>query len=148
MSTVNRVIIVGNLGAKPEVRYTSNGQAVASMSVATSDKWTSKDGQQNERTTWHRVQVWGKQAETCAQHLDKGRSVYIEGSYESREYETNGGDKRTVYEVRADRVVFLGGRTTDHDRAPRVEQWTSSAPRSAAATQVQDSDASDDPIPF
>ena len=148
MSTVNRVIIVGNLGAKPEVRYTSNGQAVASMSVATSDKWTSKDGQQNERTTWHRVQVWGKQAETCAQHLDKGRSVYLEGSYESREYETNGGDKRTVYEVRADRVVFLGGRTTEHDRAPRVEQWTSSAPRSAAATQVQDSDASDDPIPF
>ena len=118
------------------------------MSVATSDKWTSKDGQQNERTTWHRVQVWGKQAETCAQHLDKGRSVYLEGSYESREYETNGGDKRTVYEVRADRVVFLGGRTTEHDRAPRVEQWTSSAPRSAAATQVQDSDASDDPIPF
>lgn len=148
MSTVNRVIIVGNLGSKPEVRYTSNGQAVASMSVATSDKWTSKDGQQNERTTWHRVQVWGKQAETCAQHLDKGRSVYIEGSYESREYETNGGEKRTVYEVRADRVVFLGGRTTEHDRAPRVEQWTSSAPRSAAATQVQDSDASDDPIPF
>ena len=148
MSTVNRVIIVGNLGAKPEVRSTSNGQAVAGMSVATSDKWTSKDGQQNERTTWHRVQVWGKQAETCAQHLDKGRSVYIEGSYESREYETNGGEKRTVYEVRADRVVFLGGRTTEHDRAPRVEQWTSSAPRSAAATQVQDSDASDDPIPF
>lgn len=148
MSTVNRVIIVGNLGSKPEVRYTSNGQAVASMSVATSDKWTSKDGQQNERTTWHRVQVWGKQAETCAQHLDKGRSVYIEGSYESREYETNGGEKRTVYEVRADRVVFLGGRTTEHDRAPRVEQWTSSAPRSSAPTQVQDSDASDDPIPF
>lgn len=148
MSTVNRVIIVGNLGAKPEVRYTSNGQAVASMSVATSDKWTSKDGQQNERTTWHRVNIWGKQAETCAQHLDKGRSVYLEGSYESREYETNGGEKRTVYEVRADRVVFLGGRTTEHDRAPRVEQWTSSAPRSAAATKVQDSDASDDPIPF
>lgn len=148
MSTVNRVIIVGNLGSKPEVRYTSNGQAVASMSVATSDKWTSKDGQQNERTTWHKVQVWGKQAETCGQHLDKGRSVYIEGSYESREYETNGGDKRTVYEVRADRVVFLGGRTTEHDRAPRVEQWTSSAPRSTAATQVQDSDIGDDPIPF
>jgi single-strand DNA-binding protein len=110
MASVNKVILVGNLGRDPELRYTQNGQAVANFSVATTDRWNSKEGQREERTEWHRIVAWGKTAELCAQYLSKGRSVYIEGRIQSREWEDREGQKRNTTEIVAQTVQFLGGR--------------------------------------
>jgi single stranded DNA-binding protein (ssb) len=113
MASVNKVIIVGNLGRDPEVRYTTSGQAVANFSVATSDRWTDKSsGQPQERTEWHRIVVWGKQAENCGKYLKKGRSVYIEGRLQTRDYADpkDSTQKRYVTEIIANQVQFLGGR--------------------------------------
>lgn len=110
MSSVNKVILIGHLGADPELRYTQGGQAVTSMRLATSESWTDRDGQKQERTEWHSITVWGKQAESCAQHLAKGRQVFIEGRLQSREYEDKEGVTRKVWEIQADRVTFIGGR--------------------------------------
>jgi single-strand DNA-binding protein len=110
MASVNKVILVGNLGRDPELRYTQNGQAVANFSVATTDRWSSKEGQREERTEWHRIVAWGKTAELCAQYLSKGRSVYIEGRIQSREWEDREGQKRNTTEIVAQTVQFLGGR--------------------------------------
>lgn len=109
MASVNKVILVGNLGKDPEVRYTPSGQAVAKFSVATTDNWTDQGGQRQEKTEWHNVVVWGKQAETCGQYLAKGRQVYLEGSIRSRSYDDRDGNKRYITEVVAQRVQFLGG---------------------------------------
>lgn len=108
MSGVNKVILVGNLGKDPEVRFTPGGQAVANFSVATNEAWTDKDGKKQERTEWHRIVVWGKQAELCGQYLTKGRQVYLEGRLQTREYEKD-GQKKYSTEVVANQVVFLAG---------------------------------------
>ncbi|MCX8073078.1 MAG: single-stranded DNA-binding protein [Candidatus Binatia bacterium] len=106
---VNKVILVGNLGRDPEVRFTPNGQAVARFSVATTEKWRDQQGQLQERTEWHNVVVWGKQAEACGQYLAKGRQVYVEGRLQTRSYDDKDGIKRQVVEVIAQTVRFLGG---------------------------------------
>ncbi len=110
MASVNKVILVGNLGRDPELRYTQSGQAVANFTLATNEKWKDKEGASQERTEWHRIVVWGKSAENCAQYLQKGRSVYIEGRLQTREWEDNSGNTRTTTEVTAQTVQFLGGR--------------------------------------
>ena len=110
MASVNRVILIGNLGRDPELRYLQSGQAVTTFSVATNDRWTDRDGKPQERTEWHRVVVWGKQAENCANYLAKGRSVYIEGRLQTREWEDKEGQKRQTTEVVAQTVQFLGSR--------------------------------------
>lgn len=110
MASVNKVIIVGNLGRDPEIRYTGSGQAVANFSVATSEKWTDKvSSRGQERTEWHRIVVWGKQAETCGRFLKKGRTVYVEGKLQTREYEDLNGNTRSTTEIVASNIVFLGG---------------------------------------
>ncbi len=109
MASVNKVILIGNLGADPEVRYTQGGQPVASLRIATTEVWTDKEGARQERTEWHQISVWGKQAEHCGQYLSKGRQVYVEGRLQSREYTDKEGVNRKVWEVQADRVNFLGG---------------------------------------
>jgi single-strand DNA-binding protein len=109
MSGVNKVILVGNLGADPEVRYTQNGQPVATLRVATTEIWNDKDGQRQERTEWHNVTVWGKQAEHCGNYLAKGRQVFVEGRLQSREYTDKDGIQRRVWDVVASNVVFLAG---------------------------------------
>ena len=110
MSGVNKVIIIGRLGADPEVRYTPGGQAVARLSIATSENWTDKQGQKQERTEWHRVVVWGKMAEVCGQHLAKGRQVYIEGRLQTRSWDDKtSGQKKYSTEINANSVQFLGG---------------------------------------
>jgi single-strand DNA-binding protein len=106
---VNKVILVGNLGKDPEVRFTANGRAVARFPVATSERWTDPDGNRQERTEWHNVVVWGKQAETCGQYLAKGRQVFVEGSIRSRQYDDKDGNKRYITEIVARDVRFLGG---------------------------------------
>lgn len=108
MASVNKVIIVGHMGADPEVRYTQGGQPVASLRVATTEQWKDKNGDRQERTEWHQVAAWGKTAEACGKFLSKGRQVYVEGRLQSREYEKD-GQTRKVWEIQADNVVFLGG---------------------------------------
>jgi single-strand DNA-binding protein len=109
---VNKVILVGNLGKDPEVRYTSGGQAVANLRIATSRSWTDKQsGQRKEETEWHDVEVWGKQAEQCGEYLAKGRQVYIEGRLKTDKWQDKqSGQERSKVKVVADTVRFLGGR--------------------------------------
>jgi single-strand DNA-binding protein len=105
---VNKVIIVGHLGADPELKFTASGQAVARFNVATSENWTDKQGQKQERTEWHRVVVWGKLGEVCGKHLSKGRQAYVEGRLQTRQWEDQQGQKRYTTEVVANTVQFLG----------------------------------------
>lgn len=115
MSGVNKVIIVGRLGADPELKQVGNSQSVARLNVATSENWTGKDGQKQERTEWHRIVVWGRQAENCAKHLSKGRQVYVEGRLQTRSWEdTQSGQKKYATEIVATTVQFLGaGNSTE-----------------------------------
>jgi len=106
---VNKVIIVGNLGRDPEVRFTQSGRPMCKFPVATSEKWTDQQGQKKEHTEWHNVVVWGKQAENCGQYLSKGRQVYVEGSLRTRNYDDKDGNKRYITELIARDVRFLGG---------------------------------------
>jgi single-strand DNA-binding protein len=108
--TLNKVILIGRLGRDPELRYTPSGQAVANFSLATDESYTTKDGQRVERTEWHRIVVWGKQAEFCGNYLSKGRLVYVEGRLETRKWQDNQGQDRTTTEIRADRVLGLDSR--------------------------------------
>ena len=107
--SVNKVILVGRLGQEPELRYTSSGVAVCNLSVATSEAWTDKSGQKQEKTEWHRVVVWSKQAEHCNQYLAKGRQVYVEGQLQTRSWEDANNNKRYTTEINARTVQFLGG---------------------------------------
>lgn len=106
---VNIAIVVGNLGKDPEVRFTQSGRAVANFSVATSDSWTGQDGNRQERTEWHNIVVWGKQAELCGQYLAKGRQVFVQGRIQTRSWEDKTGNTRYTTEIVAQRVQFLGG---------------------------------------
>lgn len=109
--SVNKVILVGNLGADPEVRFTPGGQAVANFRMATTDSWTDRSsGQRQERTEWHRIVVWGKLGELCGEYLRKGRQCYVEGRLQTREWQDREGQKRYTTEIVANQVVFLGGR--------------------------------------
>ncbi|MBW2038631.1 MAG: single-stranded DNA-binding protein [Deltaproteobacteria bacterium] len=108
MLGVNKVILVGNLGADPEVRYSSTGTAVTSFRIATSENWTNKEGERETRTEWHRVVAFGKLGEICAEYLSKGRQVYVEGRLRSRSWEDKEGNKRWVTEVAATNMVMLG----------------------------------------
>lgn len=107
---VNKAILIGNLGADPEVRFTPGGQAVANFRIATSESWTDKNGQKQERVEWHRIVVWGKLAELCGEYLKKGRQCYVEGRLQTREWTDKEGKKNYTTEVVANQVVFLGGR--------------------------------------
>ena len=110
MASVNKVILVGNLGRDPELRYTQGGQAVANFTMATTERFSTRDGDKQERTEWHRIVAWGRTGELCAQYLSKGRSVYIEGRLQTREWEDKEGQKRRTTEIVANTVQFLGGR--------------------------------------
>lgn len=107
---VNKVILIGNLGADPEVRFTPGGQAVANFRIATSETWNDKNGQKQERTEWHRIVVWGKLAELCGEYLKKGRQCFVEGRLQTREWTDKENKKNYTTEVVANSVVFLGGR--------------------------------------
>ncbi len=118
---VNKVILIGNLGKDPEVRFTPNGQAIAKFPIATSEKWRDQQGQMQERTEWHNVVVWGKQAETCGQYLAKGRQVFVEGRIQTRNYDDKDGNKRYITEIVARDVRFLGsagGRASQDSGVP------------------------------
>jgi single-strand DNA-binding protein len=109
MGSVNKVILIGNLGADPELKYTPSNRPLCNLSVATNEVFKDKSGQRQERTEWHRVTVWGDQAETCSKYLGKGRSVYVEGRLQTRSWDDKDGKKRYSTDIVADRVVFLSG---------------------------------------
>jgi single-strand DNA-binding protein len=109
MGSVNKVILIGNLGADPELKYTASNRPVCNLSVATNEVFKDKAGQRQERTEWHRVTVWGEQAEHCSKYLSKGRSVYVEGRLQTRSWDDKEGKKRYSTDIVANQVVFLSG---------------------------------------
>jgi single-strand DNA-binding protein len=142
MGTVNRVILVGNLGADAEYRMTGSGSAVLKFRVATTEVFKDREGNRKEETEWHRVNYWGKSAEGLSQYLLKGKQVYVEGRLQTRKWKDNEGQDRSTTEVKADRVVLLGG-------GPRRE----SADREDVAHESGGADPAismpgDDEVPF
>lgn len=135
MASVNRVTLIGNLGRDPELRYTQSGQAVCNFSIATSERWQDKSGDAQERTEWHRIVVWGKSAEACAQYLAKGRPVYIEGKLQTRDWEDKQGNKRQSTEINALSVQFLGGK---QDPGTPAEQQQRQQPAPSARPNPDD----------
>lgn len=107
--SVNRAILVGKLGKDPELRFVPSGRAVCNFNVATDNVWKDRDGQRQKQTEWHRIVVWGAQAETAAKYLAKGREVYVDGEIRTRSYDDKDGVKRSVTEIVARDVKFLGG---------------------------------------
>ena len=146
MASVNRVILIGNLGADPEKRVTGSGQTVATFNIATTDRWTDKSGQRQEKTEWHRIVVWGPQAENCSQYLSKGRQVYIEGRLQTRQWEDKEGNKRYTTEVVAQRVQFLGS-PNGEKRVPQAET-TSSVDQTPDLDLGQNTGGSFPDVPF
>ena len=122
--TMNKMLVIGNLGRDPEMRYTPSGLAVTNFTVATNRKYTTADGERHDETEWFRVSAWGKLAETCNQFLSKGKKVYVEGRLKSRSYETRDGQTRFENEITASDVRFLdpaGGRAGDFPSEPGAE---------------------------
>ena len=109
MGSVNKVILVGNLGRDAELRYTPGGAAVATLNMATTEVWNDKAGQKQEKTEWHRVVFWGKVAESLTEYLTKGKQVYVEGRLETRQWNDKDGNKRYTTEIKGDKIVLLGG---------------------------------------
>jgi single-strand DNA-binding protein len=142
--SLNKLMLIGNLGRDPEVRFTPGGRAVARFPLATSEVWTDQEGQRQERTEWHNIVVWGKQAETCGQYLSKGRQVFLEGSVRTRQYDDKEGNKRYITEVIAQRVQFLGSRG-EGGSAGASRESSSGASSDVPASQPT---AEDDDIPF
>ncbi len=144
MRGVNKVILIGNLGQDPEVRYTPSGQAVANLRIATTESWNSKEnGQREQRTEWHRVVVWGKQAENCSQYLSKGRQVYVEGRLQTRSWNDKDGNTRYTTEIVANNVQFLGGRSQDKDQEELPAEFGANQDLEASTSTNLDDD-----IPF
>lgn len=117
MASLNKVFLIGRLGRDPEMRYTASGQAVATLSVATDESYKAQDGQKVEKTEWHRVIVWGKQAEFCANYLSKGRLVYVEGKLETRKWQDKEGVDRTTTEIRANIIQALDPKRDESKQA-------------------------------
>jgi single-strand DNA-binding protein len=109
MGSVNKVILVGNLGRDAELRFTAAGAAVSTLNLATTEVWNDKQGQKQEKTEWHRIVLWGKQAESLQEYLVKGKQIYVEGRLQTRQWDDKDGNKRYTTEIKADRITLLGG---------------------------------------
>ncbi|MDC0447192.1 single-stranded DNA-binding protein [Gammaproteobacteria bacterium] len=149
MSGINKVILVGNIGAKPEVKYSSNGSAIANLSVATSETWNDKNsGEKQEKTEWHRVSLFGKLAEIAGQYLDKGSKVYVEGKLQTRKWQDQSGQDRYTTEIV---VSGYGGTLQMLDRREGMATGGQSAPSnnmSNDTVEVADNSGFEDDIPF
>ncbi|MCK5505049.1 MAG: single-stranded DNA-binding protein [Thermodesulfovibrionia bacterium] len=149
MAGVNKVILVGNLGRDPEVRYTKNGQAVASFSLATTERWTGKDGNKEEKTEWHRIVAWGKLGEICGEYLVKGKQVYIEGRLQTRDWDDKDGNKKSTTEIVANNMVMLsqaGGAQQSYGGDQQAASAGGQAASSGGGSETDDFE--DDDIPF
>ena len=166
MASVNKVILIGNLGRDPEVRYMPNGDAVCNFSIATTDQWKDKSGQRQERTEWHNITMYRRLAEIAGQYLKKGREVYIEGRIQSRKYTGKDGIERTAYDIIANEMKMVGpregGGAAPYDdggyqqAAPQQNHYQPEAPAAAPAAPRRQAPAApaaavddiDDDIPF
>lgn len=156
MASVNKVILVGNLGRDPEVKYMPNGEAVCNFSIATTDTWKDKQGAKQERTEWHNIVMYRKLAEIAGEYLKKGRPVYIEGRLQTRKWQTKEGDDRYTTEIVADSMQMLGGRDgggqgsgdASYDQTPREQPARQAAPAKAPAAAGAGFDDFEDDIPF
>ncbi len=141
MASVNKVILIGNLGADPESRFSQSGDAICNISVATTESWKDKQtGEKKEATEWHRVQFFGKLAEIAGQYLKKGSQVYIEGSLRTRKWQDKAGQDRYTTEIRGDEMKMLGGTPEGQQQAPQQRQQ--------AQQRQQQNTAEDFDIPF
>ena len=151
MAGINKVILIGNLGAKPEVKYASNGNAIANLAVATSDSWTDKNtGEKQERTEWHRVSLFGKLAEIAGQYLDKGSKVYVEGKLQTRKWQDKEGKDRYTTEIVVsgfNGVLQMLDRREDTSGAPPAPSQGAPEKTVPTITPVANDDFEDD-IPF
>ena len=168
MASVNKVILVGNLGRDPELRYMPNGEAVCNFSIATTDSWKDKSGAKQERTEWHNIVMYRKLAEIAGEYLKKGRPVYVEGRLQTRKWQTKEGQDRYTTEIIADQMQMLGGRDgggsnasydggmdqggmDDYNQAPPSQTQARSAPAQSApkpAAAGSGFDDFEDDIPF
>ncbi len=149
--SVNKVILLGRLGQDPELKYTPGGSAVCNFSLATTEAWTDKQGQKQEKTEWHRVVVWGKLAELCNQYLAKGRQAFLEGRLQTRSWDDKDGNKKYTTEILASTVQFIGGATANNNATAGAPNVDTSYAQAAPAQEYQiSSDASfaADDIPF
>lgn len=121
MAGVNKVILVGNLGADPEIRYTPSGTAVANFNIATSENWTNKEGQKETKTEWHKIVTFGKLAEICGEYLAKGKQIYVEGRIQTRQWDDRDGNKRYTTEIVANTMQMLGRPGDKPQEAPQEE---------------------------
>jgi single-strand DNA-binding protein len=155
MASVNKVILIGNLGRDPEIRYMPSGDAVATLNLATTEKWKDKSGEAQEQTEWHRISFFGRQAEICGEYLRKGSSIYVEGRLQTRKWTDKDGNERYTTEIRGDRMQMLGARSgaAGFDNTTR-EPEPATAPSSPgpagrpAAKKSGGFDDLDDDIPF
>ncbi len=122
MASINKVILIGNLGADPEVRYAPSGTAVANFSLATTEQWTGKDGNKGEKTEWHKIVAFGRLAEICGEYLHKGRQIYIEGKIQTRAWEDKEGIKRYTTEIVANNMMMLGSGKREGDTSDRMSE--------------------------
>ena len=156
MASVNKVILIGNLGRDPETRYMPSGDAMVNLALATTDSWKDKGGEKQERTEWHRVVIFGKLAEIAAEYLKKGSQVYFEGSLKTRKWTNKEGQDQYTTEIVADKMQMLGGRggsaKMDDDTgtvsAPRNARPAKPAAPPAASKSSSGFDDLDDDIPF
>ena len=143
MASVNKAILMGNLGRDPELRYTPSGQAVTKFSIATTDRYKDKSGEQQERTTWHNIVAWGKNAETMKEYLTKGSPVYIEGRIDNRSYDDKDGNRRYISEIVVQRFQFLGRRGDSESSG-----FNQTPPASPADDFPTGGSGQDDDLPF
>jgi single-strand DNA-binding protein len=151
MGSVNKVILVGNLGRDAELRYTPGGAAVATLNMATTEVWNDKGGQRQEKTEWHRVVLWGKSAESLSEYLTKGKQIYVEGRLQTRQWDDKDGNKRYTTEIRGDRIVLLGGgggRSGGMSRGGADESMGGIHAPATGGGDVPDTPLTDDDIPF
>ena len=157
MGSVNKVILVGNLGRDAELRYTPGGAAVATLNMATTEVWNDKAGAKQEKTEWHRVIFWGKVAESLTEYLTKGKQVYIEGRLQTRQWDDKDGNKRYTTEIKGDKIVLLGGggagggggqRSGGMSRGGGEESMGGGHAPAQGGGDVPDQPLTDDDIPF
>ena len=124
MGSVNKVFLIGNLGADPEIRYTQNQTAVANLRIATNERWTTAEGEKQEHTEWHRIVAWGRLAEICSEYLVKGRQVFVEGVLRTKSWEDKEGNQRYTTEIRANNIQMLGRRDEEATPLPEDTEFT------------------------
>ncbi len=154
MASVNKAIIIGNLGKDPEMRYMPSGDAICNFSIATTDSWKDKSGEKQEKTEWHRISMFGKLAEIAGEYLKKGSQVYVEGRLQTRKWQDKDGHERYTTEIVADRMQMLGSKSGGGGNFEVVDNPAASAPASAptakkpAPAKGAGFDDLDDDIPF